>query len=113
MPRNGQYALEFNHSPGFYKILERDGLITGNPMGGLSLPKPAQSLPRHLDADHIALLMKAPDEKTPAGLRGRAIIELLYATGLRVSELTSLDVTNIELEAGIVRCTGKGSKERK
>ena len=75
-------------------------------------PKLEQSLPRHLSAEEVDKLLAQPDVSTPLGLRDKAMLELLYATGMRVSELVHVGVADFEMELGIVRCLGKGNKER-
>jgi integrase/recombinase XerD len=75
-------------------------------------PRALKSLPRYLATDEVDRLLEQPDEDTPRGLRDRALIELLYATGMRVSELTALRPADVNLEASYLTCTGKGSKQR-
>lgn len=97
---------------GFYKFLLRDGFIKEDPMAHVSAPQLDKHLPRFLTEDEIGHLLNAPDINGPEGLRDRAMLELLYATGLRVSELTGLVATDINLERGLLSCRGKGSKQR-
>jgi integrase/recombinase XerD len=97
---------------GFYKFLRLDGRIDQNPADDLHAPRAFVSLPRFLSLDEVDALLAAPDASTPRGLRDRALIEVLYATGLRVSELVGLRVTDVRLDDGYLRCTGKGSKQR-
>jgi integrase/recombinase XerD len=97
---------------GFYKFLLRDGFIKEDPLAHVSAPQLNQHLPRFLTEDEIGRLLNAPDVGTPEGVRDRAMLELLYATGLRVSELTGLISTDINLERGLLSCRGKGSKQR-
>ena len=100
-----------------FRFLQRRGEVDKNPAGELSLPKVRRPLPTFLNADAAAEVVTAPDEDTPAGLRDRALLEVLYASGLRVSELAGLSLDTVELatgngEMGSVRVIGKGSKER-
>ena len=96
----------------FHRFLLREGVAHDNPAVGVARPKLPMSLPHPLTVDEVKRLLETPDEATPAGQRDRAILELLYGSGLRVSELTGLDVDDLDLEAGSVRVLGKGSKER-
>jgi len=97
---------------GFYKFLLRDGFIKDDPMANVQSPQIDKHLPNFLTEKEIGRLLDAPDTSTPEGLRDRAMLELLYATGLRVSELTGLVSTDINLERGLLTCHGKGSKQR-
>ena len=97
---------------GFYRFLVIDGSLSENPAEDLRPPKAWQSLPRYLSVEDIDRLIAQPDIKTPRRLRDRALIELLYATGARVSELVSLKPADINLEATYLTCTGKGDKQR-
>lgn len=96
----------------YYRFAFNEGVITKDPVQDLESPKPAQRLPRILNIEEVALLLSQPRISQPAGLRDKAMLELLYATGLRVSELVSLDLNNLNLENNFIRCYGKGSKER-
>ncbi len=97
---------------GFYRFLVLDGSLSENPAEDLRPPKAWQSLPRYLSVEDVDRLIAQPDIKTPRGLRDRALIELLYATGARVSELVSLKPADVNLEASYLTCTGKGDKQR-
>jgi integrase/recombinase XerD len=97
---------------GFYKFLLRDGFIKEDPLAHISAPQLDKHLPRFLTEDEIGHLLNAPDVSTSEGVRDRAMLELLYATGLRVSELTGLVSADIYLERGLLSCRGKGSKQR-
>jgi integrase/recombinase XerD len=97
---------------GFYKFLLRDGFIKEDPLAHISAPQTDKHLPRFLTEDEIGNLLNAPDISTSEGVRDRAMLELLYATGLRVSELTGLVYADINLERGLLSCRGKGSKQR-
>lgn len=95
-----------------YQFLLREGLIDTDPTALLALPKQWRNLPRYLSAEEINKLLLAPDGMQPAGIRDRAMLELLYATGVRVSELCSLELSDLNLELGVVRVMGKGRKQR-
>ena len=97
---------------GLYRHLRRRGDLRENPAEELQAPRAFQSLPRFLSAAEVDGLLNAPDVSSPGGLRDRALIEVLYATGLRVSELISLRIADVRLDQGYVQCLGKGSKER-
>jgi len=96
----------------FFRFLLRRGIIAKNPAELIATPKKEQRLPFHLDIDQATALMEAPDSGDKYALRDRAILELLYSSGLRVSELTGLDFTELNLAGGMVRVAGKGGKER-
>ncbi|MBI5483942.1 MAG: tyrosine recombinase XerC [Deltaproteobacteria bacterium] len=96
----------------FFRFLLRRGTISKNPAELVATPKKEQRLPFHLDIDQATSLMEAPDETQKHALRDRAILELLYSSGLRVSELTGLNTGEIDLSGGMVRVMGKGGKER-
>ena len=96
----------------FYQFLVREKRIKTDPTANLESPKLEKRLPRVLTVAEVERLLAQPDPSQPAGLRDRAMLELLYATGIRVSELVSLNVPDVNLDTGYIRCTGKGSKER-
>jgi site-specific recombinase XerD len=96
----------------FYRYLQREGATERDQMYGLSLPKRPKRLPKVLDAAAIDALLAAPDTSTPQGLRDRAILELLYGGGLRISELVALDARDIDMHEGAAIVRGKGAKER-
>jgi len=96
----------------FYRWLLREGRIGRDPSALIESPKLGRGLPKALSEDQVEALLEMPDPGTPVGLRDRTMLELMYATGLRVSELTTLEVTQINLNQGVVRVTGKGGKER-
>jgi len=81
-------------------------------MENLKAPRAFKALPRFLTPSQVEALLAAPDVKTPLGLRDRAILEVLYATGLRVSELIGLDPGSVDMQVGVLTCLGKGGKER-
>ena len=97
---------------GFYRFLVIDNRIKTNPADQLRAPRSWKALPRHLSIEQVDRLLEEPDVNTPRGLRDRALIELLYATGLRVSELISLRPADVNLDASYLTCTGKGEKQR-
>jgi len=97
---------------GFFKFLVSDKHLDHNPAQLVELPKSGLKLPEVLSEAEIAALIRAPATSTPLGLRDTAMLELLYAAGLRVSELIYLKLQNVNLEAGFVRVLGKGGKER-
>jgi integrase/recombinase XerC len=96
----------------FFRFLLRQGDIGRNPAELTATPKKEQRLPFHLDIDQTTALMEAPTAEEKHVLRDRAILELLYSSGLRVSELTGLDIGDLDLSGGMVRVMGKGGKER-
>lgn len=96
----------------FFKFLHREGLVTHNPALGVQAPKAPRKLPEPLDVDNIGQLLQIPDDGTPLVARDRAILELLYSSGLRLSELTGLSMGDIDLADASMRVTGKGRKER-
>jgi integrase/recombinase XerD len=96
----------------FYRYCLRERRITVDPTLKLDPPKRAPRFPKSLSEADVEALLAAPDTTTPMGLRDRAMLELLYATGLRVSELVAVKVFEVNLDAGVVRAMGKGSKER-
>ncbi len=96
----------------FYRYLARENLVDAEPLSTLSSPKLEKRLPTFLTHEEMARLIEAPDSSTPQGLRDRAILELLYAAGLRVSEITALDLHDIDLGSRQIKVWGKGSKER-
>lgn len=98
---------------GFYKFLMFDGHIAKNPAEDLAAPSKGVYLPKFLNQADMENLLRVPDVSQETGLRDRAIIELMYACGLRVSEAVDLRISDVELDAGIVTCKGKGSKTRK
>lgn len=98
---------------GFYKFLMLDGHIKHHPAEDLDTPQRFNYLPRFLTEDEVDLLLKVPDISTEVGIRDRTMLEILYACGLRVSELVTLKVADVDLLAGLVMCRGKGNKERR
>ncbi len=97
---------------GFFRWLAREGIVAANPAQGVRTPKAPKTLPRHLRPGEIESLLAAPDLTTLFGHRDRAMLELFYATGLRVGEMVSLDWSDLDLSARTLRVIGKGNKER-
>jgi len=96
----------------FYRHLRREGAIHHDPTADLRAPRKSQRLPQVLSRGEVARLLGAPRGTDPAALRDRALLELMYACGLRASEAIALEVGDIDLETGVLRARGKGSKER-
>ena len=96
----------------FFRFVLRRGLISRDPTAGIATPKKRQQLPVHLTVDDTFRLLEAPEKDTPPGLRDRALLEVVYSCGLRVSELVGLDWTDIDSALELVRVRGKGGKER-
>lgn len=96
----------------FFLFLLKEGVISKNPMYMIQSPKKAQHLPKALSMKQVEAIIEAPDIKTAWGLRDRAIFELMYASGLRVSELTHLSLDELHLDLGFIQTLGKGNKER-
>jgi integrase/recombinase XerD len=95
-----------------FRYLLRQNRVSADPTLQIATPKLPRSLPKSLTEQDVELLLAAPDVQTPLGLRDRTMLEVLYATGLRVSELVTLSVAQVSLDMGVVRVLGKGSKER-
>jgi integrase/recombinase XerD len=98
---------------GFFRFLMLDGHIKRHPAEDLDTPQGVSHLPRFLNEDEMERLLSAPDTATEEGLRDRAMLELMYAAGLRISELIGLKPPDVDVDAGLLSCHGKGSKERK
>jgi integrase/recombinase XerC len=96
----------------FGRFLRREGVVDGDPAALVGTPKREQRLPAHLGEAEMTRLLEMPDGSQPLGRRDRAILELFYASGLRLSELVGLDVTDLNLSGRVVRVLGKGRKER-
>ncbi|MDR1702387.1 MAG: site-specific tyrosine recombinase XerD [Sporomusaceae bacterium] len=96
----------------FYQYLVRERHLEKDPAINLESPRPEKKLPRILTINEVEELLVQPNILLPTGLRDKAMLELLYATGIRVSELTSLNISDINLDMGYIKCYGKGSKER-
>ncbi len=96
----------------FGRVLVQEGSLTHNPFRLVSAPRVPRRLPKYLTVSEVEALLSVPDTSVPPGLRDRAMIEVLYAAGLRVSELAGLDVRDVDLGQAQVRALGKGAKER-
>lgn len=110
--RSASVARRLSAVRSFHRFLLREGATPDNPARGVLQPRVPRGLPRPLSVDDVSAMLAAPPAGTPAGLRDRAILELLYGAGLRVSELVGMDVDDLDLEAGSLRVLGKGGKER-
>jgi len=97
---------------GCYQFLVREGKVSRDPTVEIDPPRLSQALPKYLAAAEVEKLLTQPDLSTPAGLRDRAMLEVLYATGMRVSELVNVRWEDFDADLGVVRCLGKGNKER-
>jgi integrase/recombinase XerD len=96
----------------FFRYLVREGNLTDDPTSNIQMPKIGRTLPKTLTESQVEDLLKAPNTDEPLGFRDRTMLEVLYATGLRVSELINLKLSQINLEQGVVRIMGKGDRER-
>jgi integrase/recombinase XerD len=96
----------------FYGFLVREGRITNDPTEHLRAPRQWQNIPKFLNLEEIEKIIQAADLSKPTGLRDRAMMEVLYASGLRVSELCKVGMADLNLEMGVLRTTGKGNKQR-
>jgi integrase/recombinase XerD len=97
---------------GFYRYLVVEGRLAQSPADDLRPPRAWPALPKYLSAEQVDALLHEPDVATPLGLRDRAMLEVLYATGMRVSELVAIRSTDLHLDAEYLTCIGKGNKER-
>jgi len=105
-------ARELSSIRSFFDWLRREGRVKDNPARDVVSPRQERRLPRFLDQDEVVRLIESPDDATPLGARDRALLELLYATGMRVSELAGLALTDLHPKDNEMRVMGKGSKER-
>lgn len=106
-------ARKLSAASGFYKFLVRDGHCAQNPAAEVAAPGQGSYLPVALTLEQVERMLEAPDTVTAKGVRDRALLELFYACGVRVSELVGLKIGDVDLSAGQLRCFGKGSKQRK
>ena len=95
-----------------FRFMVREGRLAGDPTAEIEAPKLDQSLPKYMTVDEVDQLLAIPDVSTPLGLRDKAMLELLYATGMRVSELVHVGAGDFDMGLGLIRCLGKGNKER-
>ncbi|RPH36327.1 tyrosine recombinase XerD, partial [bacterium] len=96
----------------FFRYLKKTGVVQASPMATIVSPKLDRRLPQFLDEESMRRLMEQPDGATPEGMRDRALLELLYSTGIRLSELIGLSLQDIEMSGGTIRVIGKGNKHR-
>lgn len=96
----------------YYRWLLREAVIDSDPVALIESPRTGRSLPKALTETQVEALLRAPDTDSPLGKRDRAMLELMYATGLRVTELVQLELANLNLNQGVIRVLGKGQKER-
>lgn len=108
----GSIARAISSARGFYTFLRRDGFIKIDPTEELIAPRLDKSLPSFLTETEVQLLLEAPDLKVAEGIRDRALLELMYATGMRVSEAINVRVADVNLQKGVISCRGKGGKQR-
>jgi integrase/recombinase XerD len=106
-------ARTISAARGFFRYLLLDGHVRVDPTAEVASPQGEQKLPRFLSQEEVEKLLEAPDTSGPEGVRDRTMIEVLYATGLRVSELVGLTKSSVDADAGVLFCTGKGSKQRR
>ncbi|MDE3165060.1 MAG: site-specific tyrosine recombinase XerD [Acidobacteriota bacterium] len=109
---NRSIARHLTTLRGFYGFLVREGRLASDPTEHLGSPKQWQTIPKYLSLEQIEKIIQAPGLSRPNGVRDRAMMELLYATGLRVSELCRVGIGDLDLNFGVVRTTGKGNKQR-
>jgi integrase/recombinase XerC len=110
--RKSSVGRKLSSTKGFFRYLMRRKLIERDPAAGIATPKKEQHLPVHLTVDDMFRLLDAPPADTPAGLRDRAILEVIYSCGLRVSEVVGLNRDDVDANLELVRVRGKGNKER-
>jgi integrase/recombinase XerD len=109
---NRSIARRLSALRGFFRFLQAEGEMAADPAEHLHSPKQWSTLPKFLNREEIEKLIAAPDMSRPAGVRDRAMLELLYATGMRVTELIEVKLAALDMQMGLVRVTGKGNKQR-
>jgi integrase/recombinase XerC len=110
--KSSSVARKLSALRSFFKFLEQESLVDQNPMGSISMPKLEQHLPVFLSVDEVFALLESPGSEDTFGVRDRAMLELLYSTGMRVSELVAVDMANLDFDSEMVRVRGKGNRER-
>lgn len=110
--KSSSVARKLSALRSFFKFLEQEGLIVHNPMGSITMPKQEQHIPVFLSVDEVFALLECPGVEETFGARDRAMLELLYSTGMRVSELVSCNMANLDFDSEMVRVRGKGNRER-
>ena len=110
--KSSSVARKLSSLRSFFRFLMREGEITADPMGAISMPKQGKYMPVFLSVDEVFSLLEMPNENDTFAARDQAILEMLYSTGMRVSELASLDLPALDFATGMVRVTGKGNKQR-
>jgi integrase/recombinase XerD len=110
--KDSSIARKFASIRAFHRFLITEGYATDDPTATIDSPRRAASIPKALTVDQVARLVETPDLTTPLGRRDRAILETLYATGCRVTELINIDLHDVDFETGTALVTGKGSKQR-
>ena len=108
----GSIARKVSTARGFYRFLVREGKLAANPLANVSAPKRERRLPTILDREQLTALIESAEEDTSQGLRNRAILELMYAAGVRLSEIVGLDLMHLDLGERSLLVRGKGNKER-
>ncbi|HXF52196.1 MAG TPA: site-specific tyrosine recombinase/integron integrase, partial [Dehalococcoidia bacterium] len=108
----GSIQRKVSAARGFYRWLQAQGLVEANPLANVKGPRKPRRLPSFLTYDEVTALVSSPQGSRPQAIRDRAILELLYATGMRVSEIVSLDLDDVDLDGQAIRVVGKGNKER-
>ncbi|NOX81175.1 MAG: tyrosine recombinase XerC [Deltaproteobacteria bacterium] len=96
----------------FFRYLSREGIMSHDPLAGIANPKGGRQIPVFLTVDEVFSLLEEPDDRDRYALRDRAVLELIYSTGMRVSELVSRDMNDLDFDTGMVRIIGKGNRER-
>jgi len=110
--KSASVARKLSSMRTFFRFLMREGIISADPMGAISMPKQGKYMPVFLSVDEVFTLLEMPNRDDTFAARDRAILEMLYSTGMRVSELAGLDLPALDFGSGMVRVTGKGNKQR-